>query len=214
MRPRKKKVIAYIDGFNLYHAICETQKDFLKWVNLDSLIKSTIRDNEELIAVKYFSAYAHHRPETVKHHKKYVEFLEHYGVTCIMGNFQKKTVYCQNCQTNFVKYEEKETDVNIGLHVLEDGLHHSYDRAIIVSADSDLVPVVEKAKSLKGKEIFILIPKRKKSKAYHLQKIASGYTFLDEQRIRGNLLPKKITLQSGKMLTMPIEYESKKNKIN
>jgi hypothetical protein len=37
-------------------------------------------------------------------------------------------------------------DVRIALAILEDGYDESYDRAIIVSADSDLVSVIERAR--------------------------------------------------------------------
>ena len=31
------RVIAFVDGFNLYHAVHDTGQDHLKWVNLKSL---------------------------------------------------------------------------------------------------------------------------------------------------------------------------------
>ena len=55
---KKRKTIAYIDGFNLFHAINELSRPELKWVNLWSLSESLLREEEELIEVNYFSAYA------------------------------------------------------------------------------------------------------------------------------------------------------------
>ena len=65
------RIIAYIDGFNLYHAIDDIGKPdprkpnatakrrpHLKWLNLWSLCESIAGDNETVIEVNYFSAYA------------------------------------------------------------------------------------------------------------------------------------------------------------
>ncbi len=52
------KVISYIDGFNLYHASDELNREHLKWVDLWALSQSVVRPNETLITVHYFSAYA------------------------------------------------------------------------------------------------------------------------------------------------------------
>jgi len=43
-------------------------------------------------------------------------------------------------------YEEKRTDVNIAIKILEDAFLKKYDRAIIMSGDSDIVPSIESVK--------------------------------------------------------------------
>ena len=58
-QPGKKRVFAFIDGFNLYHAIerfdrggTEADKQRYqgyKWLNLSSLLTQFVRDNEELV---------------------------------------------------------------------------------------------------------------------------------------------------------------------
>jgi len=52
-----RKVIAYIDGFNLYHAIDDLRKPHLKWLDLKALAASICGENETLVATKYFSAH-------------------------------------------------------------------------------------------------------------------------------------------------------------
>lgn len=53
------RVSAYIDGFNLYHAIDATRRHELKWLDLRRLCEVYApRPDHELIAVNYFSAFA------------------------------------------------------------------------------------------------------------------------------------------------------------
>ena len=62
-------------------------------------------------------------------------------------------------------YEEKETDVNIAIAMLTDAVRDLYDTALLVSADSDLRPVVAAVKRLRtGKRIVAAFPPRRRSK--------------------------------------------------
>ena len=48
----------------------------------------------------------------------------------------------------FTTYEEKETDVNIALKIFEDWIYDNYDKAIIVSWDSDIIPAIRRINEL------------------------------------------------------------------
>ena len=50
----KQRVIAYIDGFNLFYSSLKGTQ--YKWLDLWSLCSSLLGDNQELISAKYFSA--------------------------------------------------------------------------------------------------------------------------------------------------------------
>ncbi len=55
------RVISFIDGFNLYHAISSLHRPELKWVDVRTLSKAFLRPvSENLLNVFYFSAYADH----------------------------------------------------------------------------------------------------------------------------------------------------------
>ncbi len=85
------RVIAYIDGFNLYHAIDELGKPHLKWLDLWNLSASIARPHEQLVTVNYFSAYANWKPASAQRHRIYVKALKHQGAACIMGHFKEKS---------------------------------------------------------------------------------------------------------------------------
>ena len=59
----------------------------------------------------------------------------------------------------YKNFEEKRTDVNIALHILEDGLLNVYDKAFVISADSDISPSIESVKKYRdySKKQFVLL---------------------------------------------------------
>ena len=60
----KKRVVGFVDGFNMYHAIDELGLPHLKWLNLWELCKIFVPESHfELRDVLYFSAYATWRPD-------------------------------------------------------------------------------------------------------------------------------------------------------
>ena len=136
------RIIAYVDGFNLYHAIDNLNRPALKWLDLNALITSLARAGETVTEVNYFSAYATWRPTAYQRHIEYVKALEHAGVKCIMGHFKSKPRTCRSCGDQWVQHEEKETDVHIAARIVVDACEDRYDRAVLITADSDLVPAL------------------------------------------------------------------------
>ncbi|MFB3904243.1 MAG: NYN domain-containing protein [Acidobacteriota bacterium] len=92
-------------------------------------------------------------------HQAYVAALNHVGVTAILGNFKSKTSICPNCQREVVHHEEKETDVNIALHLLLGAFQDSYDRALLIGRDSDLAPAVRMVvNEFPNKQVRVIAP--------------------------------------------------------
>jgi len=59
------RVAAFVDGFNLYHAIRDLGRDHLQWLNLRMLCENFApRPALSLVDVFYFSAYATWRPSS------------------------------------------------------------------------------------------------------------------------------------------------------
>jgi len=50
----KQRVIAYVDGFNLFYS--SLKGTCFKWLDLASLCEFMLRPEQELVSVKYFSA--------------------------------------------------------------------------------------------------------------------------------------------------------------
>ena len=128
-----QRVVCLIDGLNLYHAISALARPELKWVDLRNLSKVFLKSHsEELSRVFYFSAYAEHVSESSqKCQKAHIRALELTDVTAILGHFKEKNRKCPSCSHRWVGHEEKETDDQ-----------NAFDRALLVSNDSDLAPAI------------------------------------------------------------------------
>jgi uncharacterized LabA/DUF88 family protein len=196
-----RRVSVYIDGFNLYHALDDLGESHLKWLDLWALSETLIRKNEAVTTVKYFSAYATWMPASYRRHQRYVAALQAQGVQFIEGRFKEKPMQCKSCGVRYKAHEEKETDVNIGVHLMADGLQDRFDRALVISADTDLNEAVTLTKAeAAGKQIDLVAPpKRKGRNSVALFEVTVG-------RVRRSLLPPQLVL-AGKTIIRPTEYD-------
>src|SRR5262249_41727666 len=138
-----QRVICFVDGFNLYHAVNRLNAPYLKWVNLWLLASVFIRPkSQQLVDVFYFSAFADWLPQSKKRHIQYVKALVASGVNPVIGKFKSKDRNCPKCAHKWSGHEEKETDVNIALAMLNLAYKDRYDHAFLVSNDSDLAPAI------------------------------------------------------------------------
>lgn len=95
----------------------------------------------------------------MRRHKIYIRALRWARVDTIQGRFQEKQIMCHKCNQLFKTHEEKRTDVNIALKILCDAVDDIYDKAVIVSADSDLIPAIHAVrKYAPDKRIGVMFP--------------------------------------------------------
>jgi hypothetical protein len=176
-------------------------ENHLKWLDLWALSETLIRPGETVSAVKYFSAYATWMPEGYRRHQRYIAALEAKGVTFIEGRFKEKPMQCKKCGVRYIAHEEKETDVNIGVHLMADGLKDRFDRALVISADTDLNEAVTLAKAeATGKQIAIVAPPKRKGRN------SNALFEVTVNRLRRSLLPEQI-VWDGKTIIRPAEYD-------
>ena len=202
---KKIRTTVYIDGQNLYHSIKELNRPELNWVNYWSLSESLLRKNEELIEVNYFTASPTWLPDQLVKFRVHMKALNHVGVNIIYGLFKDKFLQCPKCGRRYSTKEEKETDINIGLRLVTDGMRDLYDRAILISADTDLKAALETAQHLcEDKEIFVAAPQGRRNRARDLQpryEIKPG-------RIANHLLDAEFKDSDGKVfITRPADYD-------
>lgn len=207
---QKKRVICYVDGFNLYHAIdgLRPRNDSLKWLNLWALPSAFIkRSQEQVVGVYYFTAYAKWLTNAVSRHKKYVKALEHLGVTPVFGNFKRKTKRCHDCGSVWTAHEEKRSDVNIAAYLIHHAHLGRFDKALIISADSDLCHALELImEAKKDLEFKVLIPPFRNQNISEFKEVVPTQK-IKFRHIKNNLLPKEIIDDSGNVVVVrPKEY--------
>jgi uncharacterized LabA/DUF88 family protein len=130
----------YVDGFNVFHAVDGNCPEFL-WLNYRQLAQQFLNPGDILELVVYFSAYAQWNLDDWQRHREYVAALQSVGIEIVLGKFKETHPKCRLCHREYLSHTEKQTDVNIALRVVQDAILGLYDRAIIASADGDLVPI-------------------------------------------------------------------------
>ncbi|MEO5707146.1 MAG: NYN domain-containing protein [Alteraurantiacibacter sp.] len=198
-----RRVIVYIDGFNLYHAIDDLGQSHLKWLNLRALAESLLRTGEQVKLVRYFSAYATWKTDAYARHRDYVAALKAQGVETNMASFKKKPRRCFSCGAQWFGHEEKETDVNIAVQMVADALTGEVDRLILISADTDLAPPIRTIAQLAPQcEVFVATPPKRFKNCQALKpalEITAG-------RIAKCLLPAQVQVSATKTIARPQSY--------
>lgn len=207
------RVAAFVDGFNLYHAIHDLGLPHLKWVDLRRLVEAFAPGPQHIITrVTYCSAFATWRPDAYRRHREYVKALDATGVVPLMGKFKEKERRCRKCSASWKDHEEKETEVNLALQLL-DGAHRDlFDRAILVSGDSDLAPAIRMVRALyPGKEVRILMPP---GRPYSMDLVNAAGPLTKARRIdrlhieRALLLEEVLEPMTGRVVARrPAEYQ-------
>lgn len=207
------KVVFLVDGFNLYHALdfFEGGPDHFryhkyKWVRLANLAKCFVTKKEIISEILYFTTLAKWDPSKVKRHKIYIKAQENDGIQVIYGEFKRKQRKCSICQKKFWTREEKQTDVNIAIKLFQMAIEEKYDKAIIISGDTDLIPAVEAVRSsFPGKELGVVIPIGRSSEDF--KKHADFHFKMKEKHLSSSRFNNTLTLRDGTQLICPISWK-------
>lgn len=203
-------VNAYIDGFNLYHSIEALNKrkrhgNANKWLDLRRLCETFLQQGDVLNKVYYFSALPTHlKADKISRHKLYIDALKSVNVTPILGKFKKKNPVCKICHQQYDAYEEKESDINIAINMLLDTFNQDFEKAFLITADTDLVSTVKMVKNL-NKRIILLIPPGRGQRANELKQNVDAFFDIRQQRLMSCLLPNVINY-NGRTISKPIQY--------
>jgi 6-hydroxy-3-succinoylpyridine 3-monooxygenase len=190
MAKAKKRSIVYIDGFNLYYGAVRGGPH--KWLNLQRYFE-LLRPDDDIQAIKYFSALID--GPTRSNQDAYLLALETLpAVEVILGKFKAKQILCRHLtcahvgDRRFASKEEKRTDVNLAIHLLNDGYRDVCDNFVIVSGDSDLVPAVNMLKTLfPAKQVIVYVPARNEARGAAVELRGAA----DKDRtLPQNILPK------------------------
>ena len=204
----KDRVAFFIDGFNLYHSlpICGEFRQY-RWLDLRRLAECfySPRRIEQII---YFTAYAIWSRSKIKRHRTYIQAQRNRGVAVEIGEFHKLRKRCRAvCKRTYWTHEEKQTDVNIAIKLLELAVKDEYDTAVLVTGDSDMVPSVKAVKRLyPDKQVHVLIPPSSRAKA--LMQACHTHRTIKKSHLANSQLPNPVRLSNGKDLTCPPAWQA------
>jgi uncharacterized LabA/DUF88 family protein len=204
-----QRVIAYIDGFNLYFGLRQSDWRKYYWLDLPALLTNLLKADQSLAATHYFTARIKangHNAADAKRQSDYIEALAtRPNLTTHFGQYLQKTRQCKSCGATWPDYEEKMTDVNIAVQLLADAFDDSFDTAIIVSGDSDLTTPIQRVRDrFPGKRIVVAFPPNRHSE--QLKKTAHAYLTVGEDKLKRSQLPDPVLSASGYPLQRPAHW--------
>ncbi len=214
------RVAVYIDGFNFFHHMKKLYGKKYYRLDYKQLARQFIWHNEKIVKVEYFTAYFFPDKDWENRHRAYVQALNFKWIQTILWKYQEVTKKFVNRKNNIQKFvykniirklpvswqkyflpdrieyknfEEKRTDVNVALHILEDWLLDVYDKAFVISWDSDISPSimsVKKHTKWNKKEFILLMPPW--AKAHTMEKVCDEVKNITEENLKVSLLPNQV----------------------
>jgi len=152
-----KPVIGYVDGFNLYFGLKSKGWTRYYWLNIKLLVQNLLKPNQRLLATKYFTARIVSPPEKQRRQSTYIEALKTLSDFQVFpGKYQLNPRQCSHCGFQDEVPNEKMTDVNIAVEILKDAYQDNFDVALLISADSDLVPSLKAVKELFPNKLVVI----------------------------------------------------------
>lgn len=141
------RTCVYIDGFNLYHRLLQNSPH--KWLDVKRLCEQLLKPYNEIVSIKYFTALVSGRtdPNQPIRQETYFRALQHYipELSIYYGSFQTHPKMARLVRpingknyAEVYKTEEKGSDVNLSVHLLNDAWLDVYDSAVLISNDSDI----------------------------------------------------------------------------
>jgi uncharacterized LabA/DUF88 family protein len=228
------RVMAYIDGFNLYNGLKSgydaalelarlakqqnllTQAKQLEsaahswkqtyWLNLQALSSTLLTKQQQLIYTKYFTSRVTTSAAKTQRQATYIDALKTLNnLTVTEGFFLFNDYTCPRCKRTYKVPHEKRTDVSISVELLIDAIDDSYDTALVISGDSDLAPAVEAVlRRFPTKRVVVAFPPNRYSN--ELKQKASHTLPIGKNMLRRCRLPEQITTPSGILFECPKEW--------
>lgn len=213
-----ERVIAYIDGFNLYFGLRESKLRRYYWLNLRALAENLLRTGQHLVFTKYFTArisgaWAGDAPDRAEYlnaeRKRQSDFLEALDTLADFkryeGHFLGKAIKCRECSASWRTHEEKMTDVQIATEMLTDAFKDRFDTALLLSADSDLVPpTLAVQRMFPEKRIVVAFPPSRRS--VELERAASASFPIGRRKLALSQFPDEVKKPDGYVLRRPANW--------
>ena len=195
------RTFLYVDGFNLYYGALKGTP--WKWLDLPALFAKVLQPHHDILRVKYFTARVSSTLADLSKPQRqdvYLRALQHYRpeVEVYFGHFLSDRVRMPlahpvgNQRTaEVIKIEEKGSDVNLAVHLLNDCWLNAYDCAVVVSNDSDLAEAMRLVRGRHPKLIGLMIPGSGRS-SVRLRANSDFTRRIRESALRSSQLPDPI----------------------
>ena len=219
MSAPKPRTIVYVDGFNFYYGVVKNTG--YKWLDFERYF-TCLRANDDIRKIKYFTALVEAGAHRVRQEALLNALQTRPLIETILGRFKRKRVTCMYPACNatglgdrvFEVPEEKRTDVNIAIHMLDDAYQGLCEQQVLVSGDSDLVPALQMVRyRFPTIRTIVYVPARTQTRgrAFELRRAAHRHrdlplTLLEAPIPEKTQFPTRIPDGSGGLSKKPAEW--------
>lgn len=207
-----KPSIVYIDGFNFYYGALKNTSN--KWLDLETCFKR-IRQDDDIQKIYYFTAKVD--GAAFSRQKVYLDAIATTPlVEIVLGLYKRKELNCRvSCSHSgsrkYVTFEEKRTDVNIAMRMIDDAYRGNCERMILVSGDSDLVPALEMVRArIPSIETIVYVPANHPSRAGSRELRNAAHRdktlFSDSPILSRSQFPPSLVGKSGNVIYRPSSW--------
>lgn len=168
------RTFVYVDGFNLYYGALKDTP--YKWLDLNRLCRQVLNPANQIAGIKYFTARVSARPEDPDQPTRQQTYLRALqtipNLEIIYGHFLVNEVVLPTANpgpgepkwSKVLKPEEKGSDVNLAVHLVNDAHKGVFEVAAIISNDSDLCEAVRIVRNERKLTVGVICPHKKPSR--------------------------------------------------
>lgn len=210
------RTAVYVDGFNLFYSALKGNDEF-KWLDLDRLARGLLKSHNQVISIRYYTARVTATtadPGLPTRQDTYIRALQAHipHLTCQFGNFQTETKTCklvrplggQQFAEVWVR-EEKGSDVNLAVNLVNDAWADRFDVALVISNDSDLAESLHLARA-QGKTVGVASVARRPTRELHLN--CDFFKHIRRHHLRNSQLPDLVIDQGGRNIHKPTGWRN------
>ena len=213
-----QRVSFFVDGFNFYHSLKKlkySDSDYQRfyWLDFVNFFQQFVDVGQVLHKVYYFTASPLDDDKNIRQSQllEANKALNPNIFEVIKGQFYEKQVRCKVCRAIYTIAEEKHTDVNISVQMLEDCATNNVDTIVLVSADSDLLSPLQSIKRrYPEKRIRVYFPPELRSGALtaFMREIGKNVVRLkySKPRFLNSIMPDTV-IAGGKSFTIPLKWK-------
>lgn len=187
----------YIDGLNLYHGALKGSR--FKWLDVRRLAEELL-PKDDVRDIYYFTAkVVTARGDGSKRQKQdvYLRALTSIpGVELVYGVHRRRGS----------SWEEKKTDVNIATQMIFDAFLGRFERALLVSNDSDLFSPVKRIREDLNLDVIVANPVIRQRAHQELRSAASRVVEIESKHLAISQLPRNVQSAKGEWIRKPPDW--------
>jgi uncharacterized LabA/DUF88 family protein len=192
------RVSVFVDGFNMYHALegdvsSRQQGKYrrYKWLDYAKLAHCFVGSQDTMVKIRLFTSLATWDADKANRHSRYLHVLRQRGIEVVFGKFKRRDRLCQVCHRPYSTFEEKLTDVNLAVHLFRGAVLDEYDKALIISGDTDSIPAIRAIRELfPVKTVGVVLPIGRRSE--ELKQETDFHFRMKERHLARSQLPDEI----------------------